>query len=111
MRERNQLEMYCQKLSFWPTATLIGSGGTTDQPFGKESMYKLLEMSGMVTVLIGIVIAVIGIIVLIVTEDSWILYAIGYAVSGIGVLALFWVALRDRLRDRKHENLDDVGFN
>ncbi len=74
-------------------------------------MNQLLEWSGMWTIAVGALIAVIGIIVLIVTEDSWILYVAGYAVSWLGVLALFWVALRDRLRDRKHEDLDDVGFN
>ncbi|MDA1278583.1 MAG: hypothetical protein O3B95_00860 [Chloroflexi bacterium] len=74
-------------------------------------MKQLLELSGMVTILIGAVLAAIGIIVLIATEDSWILYAIGWSVSGLGLLILFWIALRDRLRDRKHENLDDVGFN
>jgi len=50
-------------------------------------------------------------VVLIVTEDSWILYAAGYAIAAVGVLILFWVALRDRLRARKTDDLDDVGFN
>ena len=74
-------------------------------------MKQLLEWSGMWTVLIGIVVGVIGIVVLIVTEDSWILYAAGYAISLFGALILFWVALRDRLRTRKTDDLDDVGFN
>ena len=74
-------------------------------------MKQVLEYSGMWTVLAGVVIAIIGIIVLIITEDSWILYAVGYAVVALGVVMLFWVALRDRLRDRKTEDLDDVGFN
>jgi cytochrome c biogenesis protein CcdA len=63
------------------------------------------------TVVVGVVMVVAGIVVLIVTEDSWILYAAGYGVAAFGVLILFWVALRDRLRSRKTENLDDVGFN
>ena len=63
------------------------------------------------TVVVGIVLAIVGIVVLIVTEDSWILYATGYAISLFGVLILFWVALRDRLRARKSDDLDDVGFN
>ncbi|MDP6055538.1 MAG: hypothetical protein QF590_02370 [Dehalococcoidia bacterium] len=74
-------------------------------------MKQLLEWSGMWIVLVGIVVAITGLIVLIVTEDSWILYAAGYAVVGVGVVVLFWVALRDRLAARKTENLDDVGFN
>jgi len=73
-------------------------------------MKQLLEWSGMWAVVAGIVIAIVGIIVLIVTEDSWILYATGYAVSAVGALILFWVVLRDRLRARKTEDLDDVGF-
>jgi cytochrome c biogenesis protein CcdA len=72
---------------------------------------QLLEWSGMWTVVVGIVLAIVGIVVLIVTEDSWILYATGYAISLFGVLILFWVALRDRLRARKSDDLDDVGFN
>ena len=74
-------------------------------------MKQLLEWSGMWTVVAGIVIAIVGIVVLIVTEDSWILYAAGYAIAAVGVLILFWVALRDRLRARKTDDLDDVGFN
>ena len=74
-------------------------------------MKQLLEWSGMWTVIAGIVIAIAGIVVLIVTKDSWILYAAGYAVAAFGALILFWVALRDRLRARKTEDLDDVGFN
>ena len=65
----------------------------------------------MLLVLTGAVLAVIGIVVLIATEESWILYAIGWSVTAVGALVLFWVALRDRLRDRKSEDLDDVGFN
>jgi hypothetical protein len=34
-------------------------------------MKKLLEMSGVLTVLIGIVVALTGIVVLIVRESSW----------------------------------------
>lgn len=74
-------------------------------------MTKLLELSGMWIVLIGIVVAIAGLIVLIATEDSWILYATGYVVALIGAAMLLWVALRDRLRARKTEDLDDVGFN
>jgi len=74
-------------------------------------MKQILEWSGMWTIAVGIVIAIIGIIVLIATEDSWILYAAGYAIGLLGALMLLWVALRDRLRARKTEHLDDVGFN
>jgi len=74
-------------------------------------MKQLLERSGMLTIAIGAVIEVVGIVVLITTEDSWFLYALGYAVAIVGVLILFWGALRDRLRARKTEDLDDVGFN
>jgi cytochrome c biogenesis protein CcdA len=62
-------------------------------------------------ILAGAIIEVVGIVVLITTEDSWILYAAGYAVAFAGVALMFWVALRDRLRDRKTDDLDDVGFN
>ncbi len=74
-------------------------------------MKQLLEWSGMWTILTGIIVGIIGIIVLIVTEDSWILYAAGWTIGVLGVLILFWSVLRDRLRARKTENLDDVGFN
>ncbi|MDG0867024.1 hypothetical protein [Candidatus Lucifugimonas marina] len=74
-------------------------------------MTRLLELSGMWVVLIGIIVAVAGLIVLIATEDSWILYAAGYVVALLGAAMLLWVALRDRLRDRKTDDLDDVGFN
>ncbi len=77
----------------------------------KEPMKQLLEWSGMGIIAIGFVIAVIGIVVLIVTEDSFILYAAGWAIGGFGLLILFWSVLRDRLQARKHEHLDDVGFN
>ncbi len=74
-------------------------------------MKQLLEWSGMWIVLTGIVIVLAGVIVLILTRDSWILYATGYVVVGFGALIMFWVALRDRLRARKTDDLDDVGFN
>jgi hypothetical protein len=74
-------------------------------------MKQFFEWSGMWIIAVGIVVEIIGIIVLVVTEDSWILYAAGYAIAGLGALILFWVALRDRLRARKTEHLDDVGFN
>ncbi len=74
-------------------------------------MKQLLEWSGMWTIVIGIIVGIIGIIVLIVTDDSWILYAAGWTIGVLGVLILFWSVLRDRLRERKTENLDDVGFN
>lgn len=74
-------------------------------------MKYLLEWSGMWTILAGIVIGFIGIIVLIATEESWIMYALGYVVVAVGVLVLFVSVLRDRLRARKTEDLDDVGFN
>ncbi len=74
-------------------------------------MNQLLEWSGMWTVIVGIAIGAIGIVVLIVSEETWIVYAAGWGVVGVGVLMLFWVALRDRLRARKTEDLDDVGFN
>lgn len=71
-------------------------------------MKQLLEWSGMWTVVAAIAIAII---VLIVIEDYWILYTTGDAVAAVGVLILFWVALQDRLRARKIDDLDDVGFN
>ncbi|MBT4944153.1 MAG: hypothetical protein HON31_09165 [Chloroflexi bacterium] len=74
-------------------------------------MKQLLEKSGMLMVLIGIIVALIGIFVLIVTEDSWQLYAIGYVLGLLGVAMLGWVALRDRLHERKTDDLDDVGFH
>ena len=74
-------------------------------------MRSLLELSGMVTIVIGVAVAVVGIVVLIATEDSWVLYAAGYTISALGLIILFWIALRDRLRERRHEDLDDVGFN
>jgi hypothetical protein len=74
-------------------------------------MKKLLELSGMWIILIGAIVEVVGIVVLITTEDNFILYAAGYAIAFIGVALLFWLALRDRLRARKTEDLDDVGFH
>ena len=63
------------------------------------------------TIAVGFVIAIVGMVVLIVTEGSFILYAVGWATGVLGLLILFGVALRDRLRARKTEHLDDVGFN
>ena len=74
-------------------------------------MKKLLEMSGVLTVLIGIVVALTGIVVLIVREGSWQLQATGYVLGLLGAAMLGWVALRDRLRARKTNDLDDVGFH
>ncbi len=74
-------------------------------------MKQILEWSGMWITVLGIVMAIVGLVVLIVTEDSWILYAAGYAVGLLGVLLLFWAVLRDRLKARKTDDLDDVGFN
>lgn len=74
-------------------------------------MSQLLEWSGMWTVIAGIIIGAIGIVVLIINEENWAIYVAGWAVVGLGVIMLFWVALRDRLRARKTEDLDDVGFN
>ena len=74
-------------------------------------MKQLLEWTGMGMVAIGAVFAAAGIVVLVVTEDSWVLYASGWVTVGLGVLTLFWSVLRDRLNARKTENLDDVGFN
>ncbi len=74
-------------------------------------MKQLLEWSGMWVTLAGIVIALIGVVLLIVTRGSWIMYATGYVVGLLGVAILFLVALRDRLRARKTDDLDDVGFN
>ncbi|HIF71857.1 MAG TPA: hypothetical protein EYQ61_04820 [Dehalococcoidia bacterium] len=73
-------------------------------------MKQILEWSGMWITVLGIVMAIVGLVVLIVTEDSWILYAAGYAVGLLGVLLLFWAVLRDRLKARKTDDLDDVGF-
>ena len=74
-------------------------------------MKQLIEWSGMGITAVGFVIAVIGVILLIVTRASWILYAAGWTIGTLGVLILFWSVLRDRLRARKTEDLDDVGFN
>ena len=73
-------------------------------------MKQVLEWSGMWIVALGFVVAGLGLVVLIVTENTF-FYGFGWAVvlSGIGVL--FWSVLRDRLRARKTEDLDDVGFN
>ena len=74
-------------------------------------MKQLLEWSGMWIIAVGAAVGVVGIVVLIATEDSWVLYAAGWAIVLLGVLILFWLVLRDRLRARKTEHLDDVGFN
>ena len=74
-------------------------------------MKQLLEWSGMWIIAVGAAVGVIGIVVLIATEDSWVLYAAGWAIVLLGVLILFWSVLRDRLQARKTEHLDDVGFN
>ena len=73
-------------------------------------MKQVLEWSGMWIVALGFVVAGLGLVVLIVTENTF-FYGFGWAVvlSGIGVL--FWSVLRDRLRARKTEELEDVGFN
>ena len=74
-------------------------------------MRQPLEWSGMWTIAIGVMMAGAGLIVLITTRGSWALYAAAYVVIGIGAVLLFASALRDRLRARKTEDLDDVGFN
>jgi len=74
-------------------------------------MRQLLEWSGMWIVAVGVLVGVAGIIVLIVNEDYWVTYAAGWAIVALGVVILFWSVLRDRLRARKTEDLDDVGFN
>jgi hypothetical protein len=74
-------------------------------------MKQILEWSGMWTVLAGVVIGAIGIIVLVIDDESWGLYVVGWIVAGLGLIILFWAVLRDRLRARKTEDLDDVGFN
>ena len=83
----------------------------TYKPVRRQTVKQLLEWSGMWIVIAGIVIVIVGIVVLIATEDSWILYATGYVVAIVGALLLLWVVLRDRLRARKTDDLDDVGFN
>ena len=55
-------------------------------------------------------VAGLGLVVLIVTENTF-FYGFGWAVLLIGIGVLFWSVLRDRLRARKTEDLDDVGFN
>jgi cytochrome c biogenesis protein CcdA len=74
-------------------------------------MKQLLEWSGMGIVVAGIVIAIVGLVVLVITQSSWLTYVIGYAVGLLGIAILFWGALRDRLRARKTDDLDDVGFH
>jgi hypothetical protein len=73
-------------------------------------MKQVLEWSGMWIVALGFVVAGLGLMVLIVTENTF-FYGFGWAVVLIGIGVLFWSVLRDRLRARKTENLDDVGFN
>ena len=68
------------------------------------------EWSGMWIVALGFVVAGLGLVVLIVTENTF-FYGFGWAVVLIGIGVLFWSVLRDRLRARKTEDLDDVGFN
>ena len=74
-------------------------------------MKQLLEWSGMGIVVAGIVIAIVGLVVLVITQSSWLTYVIGYAVGLLGIAILFSGALRDRLRARKTDDLDDVGFH
>tara|TARA_B100000586_G_scaffold263172_1_gene232257 strand:- start:605 stop:826 length:222 start_codon:yes stop_codon:yes gene_type:complete len=73
-------------------------------------MKRVLEWSGMWIVVVGFVIVGLGLVVLIATENVF-FYALGWAVVLIGGGVLFWSVLRDRLRARKTEGLDDVGFN
>ena len=73
-------------------------------------MKQVLEWSGMWIVALGFVVAGLGLVVLIVTENTF-FYGFGWAVVLIGIGVLFWSVLRDRLRARKIEDLDDVGFN
>ena len=73
-------------------------------------MKQVLEWSGMWIVGLGFVVAGLGLVVLIVTENTF-FYGFGWAVVLIGIGVLFWSVLRDRLRARKTEDLDDVGFN
>lgn len=73
-------------------------------------MKQVLEWSGMWIVALGFVVAGLGLVVLIVTENTF-FYGFGWAVALIGIGVLFWSVLRDRLRARKTEDLDDVGFN
>ena len=73
-------------------------------------MKQVLEWSGMWIVALGFVVAGLGLVLLIVTENTF-FYGFGWAVVLIGIGVLFWSVLRDRLRARKTEDLDDVGFN
>ena len=73
-------------------------------------MKQVLEWSGMWIVALGFMVAGLGLVVLIVTENTF-FYGFGWAVVLIGIGVLFWSVLRDRLRARKTEDLDDVGFN
>ena len=73
-------------------------------------MKQVLEWSGMWIVGLGFVVAGLGLVVLIATENAF-FYALGWVIVLIGIGVLFWSVLRDRLRARKTEDLDDVGFN
>ena len=73
-------------------------------------MKQVLEWSGMWIVALGFVVAGLGLMVLIVTENTF-FYGFGWGVVLLGIGVLFWSVLRDRLRARKTEDLDDVGFN
>ena len=74
-------------------------------------MKQLLELSGMWIMAIGFVVAVIGSIVAVAMGDSVVVYAIGWSIGLLGVVLIFWSALRERLRARKTDDLHDVGFN
>ena len=73
-------------------------------------MKQVLEWSGMWVVVVGFVITGLGLVVLMATENAF-FYALGWAVVLIGGGVLFWSVLRNRLKARKIEDLDDVGFN
>ena len=73
-------------------------------------MKQVLEWSGMWIVALGFVVAGLGLVVLIVTENTF-FYGFGWAVVLICIVVIFWSGLRARLRARKTEDLDDVGFN
>ena len=73
-------------------------------------MKQVLEWSGMWIVGLGFMVAGLGLVVLIATENAF-FYALGWVVVLVGGGVLFWSVLRDRLRARKTEDLDDDGFN
>lgn len=74
-------------------------------------MKRLVELSAMWIVAAGVVIELVGIYLLLSDWHSWFVYAIGWGIAVFGVSVLIWIAIRDRRKASKTDDLDDVGFN